>query len=398
MTEDLPPSQLQLDALAAERDLRSRVVALATSYRPLRDERLMNLCREAWVSDELSGGVVGQLWVECIFPSETVDHTLESLASTGQFDPGLAALLDAPRKCPGKRKLYRHQEQSLLISLEKPAHDARARPAIIVTAGTGAGKTESFLLPVLNDLRHTGRKPGEHGVRAIFLYPMNALVNDQVDRLSAWLEDQPPDPSAITFMHFTSETPENQRDLNRSPLASANCPKCRILTRDEGRNHPPDILITNYSMLEYMLSRPQDAPFFGPALRAIVLDEIHLYTGTLAADICLLLRRVLIRCGVDPNHVLHIATSATLGGSREDLRAFGARIFSKDSALVHCLHGWPFRRELPPAAAPEFEPRFDLINAGPLESVALLDTEAKTLIQDLAVAEMARTCVAPLVH
>lgn len=398
MTEDLSPSQLQLDALAAERDLRNRVVALATSYRPLRAESLMNLCRAAWGSNELSGGVVGQLWVECIFPGETVDSTLESLADAGQFDPTLAAQLDAPRKCPGNRKLYRHQEQSLLLSLEKQANDVQARPAIIVTAGTGAGKTESFLLPVLNDLRRSPRKPLEHGVRAIFLYPMNALVNDQVERLSAWLEDQQPGPAAITFMHFTSETPEDKRELNRSPLANAKCPRSRILTREEGRNRPPDILITNYSMLEYMLSRPQDAPFFGPALRALVLDEIHLYTGTLAADICLLQRRVLIRCGVDPDHVLHIATSATLGGSPDDLRTFGARIFSKDPALVHCLHGQAFRRGLPPAAPPETEPHTDLIDAGPLESEALLDAEAKTLIQNPAVAKKALACVAPLVH
>jgi hypothetical protein len=398
MTEDLSPSQLQLDALAAERDLRERVVALATSYRPLRDKRLMDLCREAWASDELSGGVVGQLWVECIFPSETGSCTLDGLAGTGQFDPALAALLDAPRKCPGKRELYLHQEESLLTSLEKQAPDAQARPAIIVTAGTGAGKTESFLLPILNDLRRSPRKPGERGVRAIFLYPMNALVNDQVERLSAWLEDQPPEPSAITFMHFTSETPEDKRELNRSPLANANCPRCRILTRDEGRNNPPDILITNYSMLEYMLSRPQDAPFFGSALRALVLDEIHLYTGTLAADICLLLRRVLIRCGVDPNHVLHIATSATLGGSEDDLRRFGASIFSKDPALVHCLRGRPRRRELPPAVPLETQRPAESIDADPLKSVALLDVEAKALIEDPAAAETARACVAPLVH
>lgn len=225
-----------------------------------------------------------------------------------------------------------------------------------------------------------------------------AYFHENVVRPAEALFDQQPGPSAITLMHFTSETPEDKRALNRSPLANANCPRCRILTRDEGRNHPPDILITDYSMLEYMLSRPQDAPFFGPALRAQVLDEIHLYTGTLAADICLLLRRVLIRCGVDPNHVLHIATSATLGGSQEDLRAFGARIFSKDPDLVRCLRGKSFRRELPPAAPPESEPRIDLINAGPLESVALLDAEAKRLFEDPDVAESARACVAPLIH
>lgn len=69
-----PPRQL--DALTAEKDLRDRVVALATSYRPLRDKDLMALCQASWRSDELHGGVVGQLWVECLFPSETGAHTL----------------------------------------------------------------------------------------------------------------------------------------------------------------------------------------------------------------------------------------------------------------------------------------------------------------------------------
>jgi hypothetical protein len=397
MKADLLQSQLQLDALAAQRDLRERVVALATSYRPLRNDRLMGLCREAWASDENSGGVVGQFWVECIFPSETTEHTLESLAKAGQFSPALMALLDAPHRYPRDRKLYDHQEQSLLTSGAKHGPDGQDHPAILVTAGTGAGKTESFLLPILNDLFSNPRKPEERGVRAIFLYPMNALVNDQVERLSSWLEDQPEGPGAITFMHFTSETPESRREYSRSPLANANPPSCRVRTREDGRADPPDILITNYSMLEYMLCRPQDAPFFGPALRAFVLDEVHLYSGTLAADICLLLRRTLLRCGVHPNRVLHIATSATLGGTRSHLKDFGARIFSKDPDLVHCLHGLAHRRDLPPAEPPATNVDPELIDACSLESAVLLDTQTKTLTVDPALADVARTCAASLV-
>lgn len=389
--------QLQLDALAAQRDLRDRVVALATSYRPLRDEKLMALCQEHWRSDELQGGVVGQFWVECLFPSKTGAHSLESLAHAGQFDPGLMKLLDSPRRYPKDRKLYQHQEQSLLMSLERHPKNSETRPAIIVTAGTGAGKTESFLLPILNDMFRFPRKPGDHGVRAIFLYPMNALVNDQVERLSSWLEDQSDGPNRIRFMHFTSETPEDRRDLNRSPLANATCPSCRILTREEARTNPPDVLITNYSMLEYMLCRPQDAPLFGSALRSLVLDEVHLYSGTLAADICLLLRRVLIRCGVEANHVLHIATSATLGGSSSDLGDFGARLFSKDPDLVQAVHGLSYRRDLPAAVPPDIAPRSGLIDALKLESAVLLDAESKCLIEDPVLADLARTCVAPLV-
>ena len=178
-------------------------------------------------------------------------------------------------------------------------------------------------------------------------------MNDQVDRLNAWLKDQPDTANKVTFLHFTSETPEGARALSRSPLADVPRNSSRLMTREEGRANPPDILITNYSMLEYMLCRPQDAPLFGPALRAFVLDEVHLYGGTLAADICLLLRRVLIRCGVDSDRVLQIATSATLGGDESELRAFGAAIFSKTPSLVYSIYGRPHRRSCAKAAPPE---------------------------------------------
>src|SRR6266508_1293008 len=178
------------------------------------------------------------------------------------------------------------------------------------------------------------------GVQAILLYPMNALVNDQVDRLYSWLEGQ----SKVTLFHFTSETPEDRAAADRD-----NVPRwapCRFRTRQQARGleapdgkaidvdeqprgPQPDVIITNYSMLEYMLSRPQDAVFFGPALRHIVLDEAHLYTGTLAAEITLLLRRLMMRCGVTPDDVSCYGTSATLGGSESELRSFIATIFSK---------------------------------------------------------------------
>jgi ATP-dependent helicase YprA (DUF1998 family) len=108
-----------------------------------------------------------------------------------------------------------------------------------VTAGTGAGKTESFHLPVLNDLYSNPRKPSEVGVRAIFLYPTNALVDDQVDRLNEWLEDQLDTVNKVTFLHFTSETPEDAKPLSRSPLADVPRNPSRPMTREEGRaNHP----------------------------------------------------------------------------------------------------------------------------------------------------------------
>jgi hypothetical protein len=323
------------------------------------------------------------------------DNTLASLVDQGKFSADLVKLLDRPDKYPQDRRLYCHQEESLLTSIEK--RDRHVRPTIIVTAGTGAGKTESFLLPVLNDLYSNPRKTGEAGVRAVFLYPMNALVNDQVERLNTWLKDQPDTPNKVTFLHFTSETPEDSKALKRSPLADVSRNPSRLMTREEGRANPPDILITNYSMLEYMLCRPQDASFFGPALRAFILDEVHLYGGTLAADICLLLRRVLIRCGVDSDQVLQIATSATLGGDNSALRAFGAAIFSKTPSLVYSIYGRPHRRELPKAAPPGSAPAPEMVDASPLETMPLLDAEKRELISGSATAATARRCVAPLV-
>lgn len=113
----------------------------------------------------------------------------------------------------------------------------------------------------------------------------------------------------------------------------------------------PDILVTNYSMLEYMLCRPQDGVFFGQNLRVVVLDEAHIYSGNLAAEITLLLRRVLMRCGRRSEEVLFIATSATIGGGIDELKPFAAKLFSKPEALVTVVAGNPARptsRPIPP--------------------------------------------------
>ena len=134
--------------------------------------------------------------------------------------------------------------------------------------------------------------------------------------------------------------------------------------RTSPRGPVPDIIITNYSMLEYMLSRPQDAVFFGKALRAIVLDEAHLYTGTLAAEITLLLRRLLDRCERLPEHILQIATSATIGKDKDapgELENFAAQLFTKDQSLIKVNRGESTRISLPSEVSPQYLPPASLI-------------------------------------
>jgi len=318
------------DALRLVERVRSRLVDLALTENFVRDEGLASACRAVWSGVGEEGGLVSELWVEGAFSEKQSEDTLRSLAASGVFDESLMRHLDDPDLFPADRKLYRHQAESL----RRCSEEGSARPALIISAGTGSGKTEAFLLPILTDLWTHCRRTREGGMRCLMLYPMNALVADQVERVDRWLRNNA---AGLTVFHFTSETPNDERA--RSHRGEPASTKWRIRTREEARHNPPDIVITNYSMLEYMLCRPQDAVFFGPDLRAIVLDEAHLYNGTMAAEITLLLRRVRQRCGVQASQLLQIATSATLGGSKEDLERFAATLFSTDTERTFSILG-----------------------------------------------------------
>ena len=335
----------QVDALKMVEHLRTRLVDLAVSENHMRDSKLSDAARNVWGGPGNEGGLVSELWVEGAFPAQRSGDSLQALSDEGLFPSDLCRHLNARDAFPADRRLYNHQSESLR---EAASANASEKPAFVITAGTGLGKTEAFLLPMLSDLWTAPERRKNGGMRCLILYPMNALIADQVDRIYQWLEGQ----NRLTVFHFTSETPENayRADQRGEPLWEA----CRLRTREEARGREshngrrivrepfgpvPDIVITNYSMLEYMLCRPQDSRFFGPDLRCIILDEAHLYSGTLAAEIMMLLRRVRERCGVSPCEVLHVATSATLGGNDQDLRAFGSSLFSTDKARTIVVHG-----------------------------------------------------------
>jgi DEAD/DEAH box helicase domain-containing protein len=373
-----------LDALKTERVLRERLASLARAESYLRDPSLADACERLWRSQERGTGLVGPLWVEPIFRPEGSGQSLQDISSVSL---GLVNQLKHTKAFPVDRELYKHQWEAIKYEAETRA--AATRPGLVITAGTGAGKTESFLLPVLNQLFSETRTAAQRGIRAIVLYPMNALVNDQVQRIHGWLKGQ----NEVTLFHFTSETPENDQVADRDNYPRFDSSRRR--SRQEAREAVPDVLVTNYSMLEYMLCRPQDSVFFGPALRSIVLDEAHLYNGTLAAEITLLLRRLMLRCGVESDTLLQIATSATLGGG-EDIRSFGGAIFSKDSTHIHWLKGDTLRTELPDAAPPSTATRIaDITELSALEDGVFV--EGDNLIENEALAGAVRTYVQPFV-
>ena len=383
----------QLDAIGMSESIRDAVAAVALEEAAPRDPAVRAACRAVWAAQ---GGVVSELWVEGAFPARRPadgSRTLRELSSgpTPAFSPTLARHLDAAGAVGLDLPLYEHQRDAVQQAVF--AADGTA-PAMIVTAGTGAGKTETFLLPVLNRLWSTPRAAGAGGVRCVVLYPMNALVNDQVKRVYEWLGGQGDDDRRVRFVHMTSDTPENHREaVERNPPLQPYRDACRVRTRQEARclegrdggppaagQVVPDVLVTNYSMLEYMLCRPQDGPFFGPALEAIVLDEAHLYTGTMAAEITLLLRRVLARCGRPAAKVLQVATSATLGtGDAGPLRSFAAALFSKPAERVIVLQGKAaepaFPPDRPPAEAPGVAAVAAVVVGGP---TLTLDPDGQT--------------------
>lgn len=379
-------SNLHLDALRTERVLRERLASLARSESFLRDSSLADSCERLWRSHESDSGLVGPLWVEPIFRPAGSGQSLRDMPEVAQ---GLIAQLERSKGFPVERELYRHQADA--VRNEAKSRDKSERPGLVITAGTGAGKTEAFLLPVLNQLFSEPRADDEGGIRAVILYPMNALVNDQVRRLHGWMKGQ----DQVTLFHFTGETPEDPAEANNS-----NYPKfdqSRRRTRQEARNAVPDVLVTNYSMLEYMLCRPQDSVFFGPALRSVVLDEAHLYNGTLAAEIALLLRRLMLRCGVKSEDVFQIATSATLGNDdEEEVRRFASKIFSKDKSLIRWQKGETIRTPLPDEESPTVPAQTaDVIATSALEDRIFLQDDV--LIQDVNLADSVRVYAKPLV-
>ena len=234
-------------------------------------------------------------------------------------DPKLLAAID------GDRLLYAHQEDAI--------RRVAAGRNIVVATGTGSGKTECFLYPILLHLYRehlSGTLATQQGIRALVLYPMNALAYDQRDRLGrlhARLEEYGAD-FRFRFGQYTGATPEQRNDSYRhaADVLTHRFPG-ELVLRDEMRARPPEILLTNFSMLEYQLLRPDDCPLFdGPHGRTwtfLVLDEAHQYRGTRGAEMSLLLRRLKQRLRRSGNkHTFRcIATSASLAGDKEDRKS-----------------------------------------------------------------------------
>ncbi|MGI6375434.1 MAG: DEAD/DEAH box helicase [Anaerolineae bacterium] len=276
------------------------------SFVRIRDERI-----RTHVQQELDEGL---LWPEPLLqvsPSYEPGHTVDELVALGKLHRTMREVFAIKSEDGSTRRplrLYRHQEEAIAA--------AASGASYVLTTGTGSGKSLAYLIPIVDTILKR-RTPGR--IQAIIVYPMNALVNSQQDELDKFLK-RGLATTPVTYRRYTGQETIAERE---AILAS-----------------PPDILLTNYVMLELILTRTAERPLVDRArgLRFLVLDELHTYRGRQGADVALLVRRVRDIC--EAPHLQCAGTSATLaaGGSWPDERA-------QVAAVATQLFGAPVQAE-----------------------------------------------------
>lgn len=262
------------------------------------------------------------------------------------LQPSLVKTLDEAQnyRFPKDLKPYKHQVEAWRALAEKQPRST------VITTGTGSGKTECFMVPILNDLIQEYQEAQQPlvGVRALFLYPLNALINSQQERLDAWTRDFE---GKLRFCLYNGKTENSASKVRKEQAIKPN----QILSRELLRKEPAPILMTNSTMLEYMLIRQVDSPILDiskqqQSLRWIVLDEAHTYVGSQAAELSLLLKRVVQAFGRESNQIRFVATSATIADTNasEKLQQYLADLAGVPAEQVTVITGkrvWPLITE-----------------------------------------------------
>ncbi len=200
-------------------------------------------------------------------------------------------------------RFHRHQSEAIKIAHQDNNY--------VLTTGTGSGKSLAYIVPIVDRVLRQG---SGNGIKAIIVYPMNALANSQAGELEKFLKfGYPEGRGPVTYARYTGQESDDQKES--------------ILT------DPPDILLTNYVMLELILTRPRERKKLvrsaSGQLRFLVLDELHTYRGRQGSDVAMLVRRVRDACRAPDLQC--VGTSATLagGGSEDEQRAEVASVASR---------------------------------------------------------------------
>lgn len=248
------------------------------------------------------------------------------------FRPGTGKAESLYPELPMKFPPYRHQELAFeRLSAETPQ-------STLIATGTGSGKTECFMYPLLD---YCYRNRGVRGVKAIIIYPMNALATDQARRFAEEIYNNPNLRGSVSVGLFIGGE-EDDSGIDKMTAESV------ITCKNTMRQYPPDILMTNYKMLDFLLLRPKDYPIWQcntpETLRYIVVDELHTFDGAQGTDLACLLRRLFHRLKTAADQICFIGTSATLGAGtagRDKMLSFAGKLFGttfdQDSIITEDL-------------------------------------------------------------
>ena len=249
----------------------------------------------------------GRFWPDPLIqinPNYRKGAFIDELARQGNVEPETAQIFQTGKQedppCPKPIQLYCHQTAALtMVAGDK---------SFVVTTGTGSGKSLTFFIPIVNRIIREKKTDPSPRIRAIIVYPMNALANSQFEEIGKFLDGS----NLVTVKRYTGQESATERTAIKK--------------------NPPDILLTNYVMLDLILTRHQEDHEVVEAaqnLEFLVLDELHTYRGRQGADVAMLVRR--IRAQLNADHLLCIGTSATMSsvGSTADRQSAVAQVASK---------------------------------------------------------------------
>jgi hypothetical protein len=284
-------------------ELRDRVIddykAFVTSFMSIKDPRV-----EEVVERELADGL---LWPEpriALNPAYAQGAWVDDLVARGTLHPICSEVFRLGKDQPGRAsrglRLYRHQVEAI--------ESARRREPYVLTTGTGSGKSLAYIVPIVDAVLRAGPSPG---IKAICVYPMNALANSQYGELEKFLCAGFPDGKGpVSFKRYTGQEDDEAR---------------RAIVAD-----PPDILLTNYVMLELVLTRVDERQLVAAAegLQFLVLDELHTYRGRQGADVALLVRRAREACKAPGLQCIGTSATMAAGGTWASQRKAVAEVAS----------------------------------------------------------------------
>jgi ATP-dependent helicase YprA (DUF1998 family)/SOS-response transcriptional repressor LexA/ribosomal protein L40E len=393
-----------------EKVVRSFLRYQLTAY-PFADERLHGQMRRLLSLDETRNSPLLKGPFISLSRPFRQGAAVDALIQEGVFHPHMRQRIPA-----AITHVYGHQEEAI--------RSIRSGATTLVSTGTGSGKSECFLYPVVSRCLELRDQKAKAGISAILVYPMNALAEDQLLRLRPLLAG-----TGITFGMYVGKTPEHGNEVAgiRMPPGSSRAdyeakleeirkeqrsdtvyPAEEVCSRDVMRTpgKQPRILLTNVKQLELLLTRQRDVELFADArLDFLVFDEAHTFTGAQGAETACLIRRLRAFCGKGSQDTICVATSATIvdRDNPDAAREFASRFFGVEKESVRTVgeayesHVWAPKRKAPkPPRRPAAEILADCVRA--VEADEPDGAEVRKVYKDMAGKELGEGPWPALLH